>query len=95
MKANKTQAYQSYTWQQTQEAIKKSKPFKALGLDKISNLHLKLLGLGSEILDRILQHQLFNDTPEWGLFSAMCGRHCCTAQVHPSSPSASSSIDTQ
>ena len=44
MKANKTPAPQTFTSTQTKEAIKKCKPSKALGPDKISNPHLKHLG---------------------------------------------------
>ena len=57
MKANKTPAPQTFTSTQTKEAIKKCKPSKALGPEKISNLHLKHLGpLALDYLTEIFNH---------------------------------------
>ena len=44
LKANKASAPSSFTTEQTTAAVKKLKASKALGPDKISNLHLKHLG---------------------------------------------------
>ena len=63
LKKNKLNNPKTFSPTQTAEAIKKCKPSKALGPDKISNLHLKHLGpLGTEFLTNIFNLSLSTST---------------------------------